>query len=563
MRMPEQNFIQRKCKHCEEEEKVQRKPLASFIQRKESSTGAIASDTVSNQINASKGNGSNMDSNTQSFMQSRFGADFSSVSIHTNGEAIQMNRELNAKAFTVGSDIYFNEGQYNPGTHDGKHLLAHELTHTIQQGDHINRMIQRSPLSDTVNTEWTSAHNKGRVFTILRDNAPSSDADLLTLINSIFPAGSDDRWLATTILQNGPEPLWPNQLLQARNNLILLPDRAGIQGTLGVTAGGRKVNAYFFSGLSNDNALVIGGVHGSEPSGSQVVEMLLAQLSSGLRPCYNVIIVPTLFPDNRATGETAGNDARENGNVGRYTNSKSVDPNRQMPEFGHSFDPANPVDAMGGNMEPENIMLLNLIDRFRPKRIVSVHAIHNPPGGPAGASAGIFADPRTDASGNALGYDADKDLALDMARLAHSRGADVLGNHLGTRNPTTKYADDPPTATTGNRQERSLGEGRKYSTDPNPHTRRTRGHGYSLGGWASTAVNDPAHPARNRDAITTLTIEIPTGARIEDFNTQRLKDARRQIFQAHVDAIREIFLGSCYPYGPGDFPMPHGDTRLA
>ena len=139
--------IQRKCSHFEEEEKVQRKPLASFIQRKESSSGIVASDAVSNQINASKGSGSSMDSNTQSFMQSRFGADFSDVKIHTGGEAIQMNRELNAKAFTVGNDIYFNEGQYNPGSGEGKHLLAHELTHTVQQ---VGSQIKAKKYSNTI-----------------------------------------------------------------------------------------------------------------------------------------------------------------------------------------------------------------------------------------------------------------------------------------------------------------------------------------------------------------------------------------------------------------------------
>lgn len=80
-----------------------------------------------------------MDDNTQTFMQSRFGADFSDVKIHTGGEAIQMNRELNAKAFTQGNDIYFNEGQYNPDSTDGKYLLAHELTHTLQQSASIRR----------------------------------------------------------------------------------------------------------------------------------------------------------------------------------------------------------------------------------------------------------------------------------------------------------------------------------------------------------------------------------------------------------------------------------------
>ncbi len=133
MRMPEPAFVQRKCANCEEEE-VRRKPLASFIQKKGNDSGMIASDTVTQQINSSRGRGSRMDGGTQSFMESRFGTDFSGVSIHTSSEAVQMSRELNAKAFTVGNDVYFNEGQYNPGTAEGKHLLAHELTHTVQQG---------------------------------------------------------------------------------------------------------------------------------------------------------------------------------------------------------------------------------------------------------------------------------------------------------------------------------------------------------------------------------------------------------------------------------------------
>ena len=149
MRMPESNFIQRKCARCEEGEQVQRKPLAAsitpFIQKK-GADGGTAIEGVTNKINSTKGSGSGMDSNTQNFMQSRFGTDFSGVKIHTGSDSIQMNRELNAKAFTVGSDIYFNEGQYQPNAESGKHLLAHELTHTVQQGEANclqEKMIQR------------------------------------------------------------------------------------------------------------------------------------------------------------------------------------------------------------------------------------------------------------------------------------------------------------------------------------------------------------------------------------------------------------------------------------
>jgi hypothetical protein len=150
MRMPEKNFIQRTCAHCEEEEKVQRKPLSSFIQRKSTEAGFIADANVSNQISTSRGSGQAIDSGTRSFMQARFGADFSNVNIHTGSEATSLNRELNAKAFTVGNDIYFNEGQYQPYTSQGKSLLAHELAHTIQQGGAQNKAsrvpdIQREP----------------------------------------------------------------------------------------------------------------------------------------------------------------------------------------------------------------------------------------------------------------------------------------------------------------------------------------------------------------------------------------------------------------------------------
>jgi Domain of unknown function (DUF4157)/Lysine-specific metallo-endopeptidase len=163
MRMPEQNFIQRKCSQCEEEEKLQRKPLASFIQRKESSAGATASDAITNQINSSKGSGSNMDSQTQSFMQSRFGADFSDIKIHTGTESTQLNRELNAKAFTVGNDIYFNGGQYNPNSDTGKHLLAHELTHTVQQLG-VKSVIQQAHDFDIRRIEPNSADFPNMIF---------------------------------------------------------------------------------------------------------------------------------------------------------------------------------------------------------------------------------------------------------------------------------------------------------------------------------------------------------------------------------------------------------------
>jgi hypothetical protein len=66
-------------------------------------------------------------------LEPKFGADFSHVRIHTDSQAGQLNREVQARAFTHGAHIHFGAGEYNPGTSAGKGLLAHELTHVVQQ----------------------------------------------------------------------------------------------------------------------------------------------------------------------------------------------------------------------------------------------------------------------------------------------------------------------------------------------------------------------------------------------------------------------------------------------
>ncbi|NOQ24882.1 MAG: DUF4157 domain-containing protein [Bacteroidales bacterium] len=93
-------------------------------------------------INRSKGNGEPLNPLVQREMESKIGADFNNVRIYKNDDASKMNKQLNAKAFTHGNDIYFNKGQYNPESNGGKHLLAHELAHTIQQNKGVERKIQ-------------------------------------------------------------------------------------------------------------------------------------------------------------------------------------------------------------------------------------------------------------------------------------------------------------------------------------------------------------------------------------------------------------------------------------
>ena len=66
-------------------------------------------------------------------MSAKFGVDFSGVRIHDDSEAVGLAKELQAQAFTHGRDIYFNEGKFDPESGAGKNLLAHELTHVVQQ----------------------------------------------------------------------------------------------------------------------------------------------------------------------------------------------------------------------------------------------------------------------------------------------------------------------------------------------------------------------------------------------------------------------------------------------
>jgi outer membrane protein OmpA-like peptidoglycan-associated protein len=80
------------------------------------------------------GEGSPLPAGTRAFMEPRFGADFGGIRLHTGSEAVQLNRALGAQAFTHGQDIYLGEGNDNFEGIAGKQLLAHELTHSVQQG---------------------------------------------------------------------------------------------------------------------------------------------------------------------------------------------------------------------------------------------------------------------------------------------------------------------------------------------------------------------------------------------------------------------------------------------
>lgn len=126
---PARAVIQRRCAACEEEANE------SKVQRQEASAAAPhITPPVSAGIDALKGGGSPLPAPSRAFFEPRFGASFDKVRVHTDSRAADTASAINARAFTVGNAIAFGTGEYSPDSQSGRRLLAHELTHVVQQG---------------------------------------------------------------------------------------------------------------------------------------------------------------------------------------------------------------------------------------------------------------------------------------------------------------------------------------------------------------------------------------------------------------------------------------------
>ena len=152
---PDDNAIHREVAPQEEDESaVQMKPVGNSIQREElpeeeiqtkqspTPNSPIPTPSLENRLSNSKGGGSPLPDEVRSFMEPRFGADFSGVRVHTGSDAVQMNRDVNAQAFAHGRDVYFGAGKA-PAKDS---LTAHELTHVVQQTGASKLLPKRTQL---------------------------------------------------------------------------------------------------------------------------------------------------------------------------------------------------------------------------------------------------------------------------------------------------------------------------------------------------------------------------------------------------------------------------------
>lgn len=102
---------------------------------------AAVAPEVEQTIQQARGGGQALDHGVRAQLEPAFKTDFSGVRVHTDGQADNLNRSLSARAFATGQDIFFKQGEYNPGSSTGRELLAHELTHVVQQNGAVQTKL--------------------------------------------------------------------------------------------------------------------------------------------------------------------------------------------------------------------------------------------------------------------------------------------------------------------------------------------------------------------------------------------------------------------------------------
>ncbi len=201
---PEISTLQRQESMEEESEELQMK---SILQRRENLNDEEAPSDLESSIQNARGSGQPLDSTLQAKMGQTMGADFSGVKVHTDAQSDQLNKSIQAKAFTTGKDVFFRQGAYNPSSSEGQELIAHELTHVVQQDSNqsIQRKIDFKPekLSGMVSTKAKIASTfteEGlstlqRIKLVLKEyskiNDPKVEANMLAFLKS-----QSELWLA-------------------------------------------------------------------------------------------------------------------------------------------------------------------------------------------------------------------------------------------------------------------------------------------------------------------------------------------------------------------------------
>ncbi|MDZ8091406.1 MAG: DUF4157 domain-containing protein [Nostoc sp. DedQUE05] len=159
----------------EEEDQLQMKSLADsitpLVQRQGGGRTAATSE-LETSIQQARGNGQPLADDIKHPMEQAFGADFGSVRVHTDAQSDRLNESIQARAFTTGQDVFFRQGEYSPGSDAGKELLAHELTHVVQQnGSAVQpKSLHVAPKENKLQTKVPTTSARHGLAIQLREN---------------------------------------------------------------------------------------------------------------------------------------------------------------------------------------------------------------------------------------------------------------------------------------------------------------------------------------------------------------------------------------------------------
>jgi hypothetical protein len=356
--------------------------------------------------------------------------DFSQVRVHADGRAADAARSLNARAFAFGHHVVFGAGQLAPETPAGARLLAHELTHVVQQGATPARRIARASLDlkrldlelfwgDTLTQ---TSGEIGKSASCLKGGKKQPEMPIEAFV---YPSNTEDvpgqnvlpatggAASATASEKPAGKPAaeppaareWPPK---SPRKIANHPDRSDW----------RKDSR---TGLlvAPKRAVIVGGFHGDERGPLDVVKGLKASLDAGAPRDFDTILIPVMNP----WGVNSTPPSREN--------ACGVDLNRNFPGLSSSLapDPKKPVAAE----QPETRAVREVIEILKPSRILALHA-HG-----TRTSAGAFADPAKDPKAAALACR----MAVRMQNKpgATNRNVNVRGNKLDTGFCSALYPD--------------------------------------------------------------------------------------------------------------------------
>lgn len=370
------------------------------------------------------------------------------------------------------------------------------------------RTIHRSPLSDKVRAAAGASPTLTSVLAALSgDDIQVSDADLDLAISEMLGGRAADIALAQQVRQRelGKTSGWTG------------PSGTGSKKQ-------RPITVRYVAGRTERRALVIAGVHGSEVQGIEVAEQLIKDLSDPRnQPEMSVVVVPTLFPDDAAYRNREGPGAH---------------PNRNFPDPSKDLAASGGKDALGEAIRPENVMLMELVERFTPERIISIHGTWDP------SKAGVSYDPRAltadeEARAVSWGVSPDSDEANAPPGLVNARraGAQQAADDqdkalaLGAASLIDDRTSTGGPARGGLKHPSVAGNYKGNAAKPNyAHWEGGIDKGVSLGGYAS------------KRAISIFTVEPPDNKKLDEYKGAA-QAARDLEIKAYAEAVRTILLG--------------------